>query len=47
LRRSAGSQFDPDVVDAFLCEIENAAEERELNAAEHAAAHVRTLLGAK
>jgi diguanylate cyclase (GGDEF)-like protein len=46
LRRSAGTQFDPEVVEAFLTEIENAGEERELNAAQHAAAHVRTLLGA-
>jgi len=46
LRRSAGTQFDPEVVDAFLTEIETAAEERELNPAQHAAAHVRMLLGA-
>jgi diguanylate cyclase (GGDEF)-like protein len=45
LRRSASTQFDPEVVEAFLTEIENAGEERELNAAQHAAAHVRTLLG--
>jgi HD-GYP domain-containing protein (c-di-GMP phosphodiesterase class II) len=45
LRRSAGTQFDPEVVAAFLTEIETAGEERELNAAQHAAAHVRTLLG--
>ncbi len=47
LRRSTGTQFDPEVVEAFLQEIENAAEEREVNAAEHAAAHVRMLLGAQ
>ncbi|MFZ1997530.1 MAG: diguanylate cyclase [Solirubrobacteraceae bacterium] len=45
LRRSAGTQFDPEVVVAFLSEIETAGEERELNAAQYAAAHVRTLLG--
>jgi diguanylate cyclase (GGDEF)-like protein len=45
LRRSAGSQFDPDVVEAFLTEIETAGEEGDLNAAQHAAAHVRMLLG--
>ena len=44
LRRSAGTQFDPAVVDAFLDVIESATEERELDAAQHAAAHVRTLL---
>jgi two-component system, cell cycle response regulator len=46
LRCSAGTQFDPEVVEAFLTEIEAAGEERELDAAEHAAAHVRMLLGA-
>jgi diguanylate cyclase (GGDEF)-like protein len=45
LRCSAGTQFDPVVVEAFLTEIETAGEERELNAAQHAAAHVRMLLG--
>ena len=45
LLRFAGSQFDPEVVEAFVTEIETAGEERELNAAQHAAAHVRTLLG--
>ncbi|HEY6525226.1 MAG TPA: diguanylate cyclase [Solirubrobacteraceae bacterium] len=45
LRRSAGSQFDPEVVEAFLTEIEAAGEEGELDAAQHAAAHVRMLLG--
>jgi diguanylate cyclase (GGDEF)-like protein len=44
LWRSAGSQFDPSVVEAFLSVIETGADERELNAAQHAAAHVRTLL---
>ncbi|MGZ4165323.1 MAG: bifunctional diguanylate cyclase/phosphohydrolase [Solirubrobacteraceae bacterium] len=44
LRRSAATQFDPAVVDAFLAEIETAAETRELDAAQHAAAHVRMLL---
>jgi diguanylate cyclase (GGDEF)-like protein len=46
LRRSAGSQFDPEVIEAFLTEIETAGDERELDAAQHAAAHVRMLLGA-
>jgi diguanylate cyclase (GGDEF)-like protein len=47
LRRSASTQFDPEVVEAFLTEIVTAGEERELNAAQHAAAHVRMLLGAR
>jgi diguanylate cyclase (GGDEF)-like protein len=47
LRRSAATQFDPEVVEAFLTEIETAGEERELDAAQHAALHVRTLLGAE
>ena len=42
--RSSGTQFDPAVVEAFLAEIETAGDERELDAAQHAAAHVRTLL---
>ena len=46
LGRSAGTQFDTRVVEAFLTEIEAAGEERDLDAAEHAAAHVRMLLGA-
>ncbi|MGZ4169498.1 MAG: HD domain-containing phosphohydrolase, partial [Solirubrobacteraceae bacterium] len=46
LRRSAGTQFDPTVVEAFLTEIETAGEKRELDTAQHAAAHVRMLLGA-
>jgi diguanylate cyclase (GGDEF)-like protein len=46
LRRSAGTQFDPEVVQAFLVEIETAGEEREVDAVQHAAAHVRMLLGA-
>ena len=45
LRRSGGTQFDPKVVEAFLTEIETAGEEGELDAAQHAAAHVRMLLG--
>jgi diguanylate cyclase (GGDEF)-like protein len=44
LVRSAGTQFDPEVVEAFVTEIETAGEERELDAAQHAAAHVRMLL---
>jgi HD-GYP domain-containing protein (c-di-GMP phosphodiesterase class II) len=46
LARTAGTQFDPRVVEAFLTEIETAGEERELDAAQYAAAHVRMLLGA-
>jgi HD-GYP domain-containing protein (c-di-GMP phosphodiesterase class II) len=45
LRQSAGTQFDPEVIDAFLIELETAPEEGELNPAQHAAAHVRMLLG--
>ena len=45
LLRCSGRQFDPAVVDAFRTAIDTAWDERELNAAEHAAAHVRTLLG--
>jgi hypothetical protein len=33
------------VVEAFLAELESAGEERELDPAQHAAAHVRMLLG--
>jgi diguanylate cyclase (GGDEF)-like protein len=46
LRRFAGSQFDPAVVKAFLAVLESPGDERELDAAQGAAAHVRTLLGA-
>jgi diguanylate cyclase (GGDEF)-like protein len=46
LRRCAGTQFDPAVVEAFLAVVEAAAEEPEPDAAEHAAAHVRSLLAA-
>jgi HD-GYP domain-containing protein (c-di-GMP phosphodiesterase class II) len=46
LRSSAGTQFDPQVVEAFLIEIETAGDARDLNPAQHAALHVRTLLGA-
>jgi diguanylate cyclase (GGDEF)-like protein len=45
IRRSAGTQFDPAVVDAFLTVIHTTTEDGELDAAQHAAAHVRTLLG--
>jgi HD-GYP domain-containing protein (c-di-GMP phosphodiesterase class II) len=44
LRTAAGTQFDPTVVDAFLAVIDTTADHRELDAAQHAAAHVRTLL---
>jgi diguanylate cyclase (GGDEF)-like protein len=46
LLRASGSQFDPAVVDAFLTVIHTNVDELELDAAQHAAAHVRTLLGA-
>ncbi len=46
LRTAAGTQFDPTVVDAFLAVINTTPDDRELDAAQHAAAHVRTLLGA-
>ncbi len=46
LRTAAGTQFDPTVVDAFLAIINTTTDDHELDAAQHAAAHVRTLLGA-
>jgi HD-GYP domain-containing protein (c-di-GMP phosphodiesterase class II) len=46
LRRCAGAQFDPAVVDAFLAVAEGGADERELDAAESAADHIRSLLAA-
>ena len=46
LVRCAGRQFDPAVVEAFLSVMAAGGEEDELDAAQHAAAHVRTLLGA-
>jgi len=46
LRGAAGTQFDPGVVEAFLLVVESAGEEHELDATQHAAAHVRELLGA-
>lgn len=46
LRRCAGTQFDPAVVEAFLAVVEVAVDEREPDAAEHAVAHVRSLLAA-
>jgi HD-GYP domain-containing protein (c-di-GMP phosphodiesterase class II) len=45
LRRCAGTQFDPAVVEAFLAVIEDKGEDSPLDAAGTAAAHVRTLLG--
>ena len=44
LRTAAGTQFDPTVVDAFLATINTTTDDHELDAAQHAAAHVRTLL---
>jgi HD-GYP domain-containing protein (c-di-GMP phosphodiesterase class II) len=44
LRTAAGTQFDPTVVDAFLSTINTAGDDPQLDAAQHAAAHVRTLL---
>jgi diguanylate cyclase (GGDEF)-like protein len=46
LRRCAGGQFDPVVVDAFLTVVEGGADERELDAAQTAADHIRSLLAA-
>jgi diguanylate cyclase (GGDEF)-like protein len=46
LRTAAGTQFDPTVVDAFLAVIDTTTDDHELDAAQHAAAHVRTLLEA-
>jgi diguanylate cyclase (GGDEF)-like protein/putative nucleotidyltransferase with HDIG domain len=46
LERCAGRQFDPTVVEAFLAVVRTRGDELELDAAQHAAAHVRTLLGA-
>jgi diguanylate cyclase (GGDEF)-like protein len=46
LQTAAGTQFDPTVVDAFLAVIHTPTTDPELDAAQHAAAHVRTLLGA-
>ncbi|HET8979290.1 MAG TPA: diguanylate cyclase, partial [Solirubrobacteraceae bacterium] len=47
LRHAAGTQFDPAVVDAFLTVVDATPDEHELDAAQHAAAHVRTLLGTR
>ncbi|MBV9802051.1 MAG: diguanylate cyclase [Solirubrobacterales bacterium] len=44
LRRCAGAQFDPAVVDAFLAVVEDDSEEGASDATRTAAAHVRTLL---
>jgi HD-GYP domain-containing protein (c-di-GMP phosphodiesterase class II) len=46
LRRCAGTQFDPAVVEAFLAVIEDEGDEGALDAAQMAAGHVRTLLEA-
>jgi diguanylate cyclase (GGDEF)-like protein len=46
LRAGAGTQFDPAVVDAFLTEVEIAAQERLRDPVQDAAEHVRALLGA-
>jgi diguanylate cyclase (GGDEF)-like protein len=46
LRRCAGTQFDPAVVEAFLAVVATHGDEYEPDAAQDAAAHVRTLLGA-
>jgi diguanylate cyclase (GGDEF)-like protein len=46
LRRCAGAQFDPAVVEAFLAVADGGADERELDAAESAADHIRSLLAA-
>jgi putative nucleotidyltransferase with HDIG domain len=44
LRRCAGAQFDPAVVEAFLAVIEDGGDDGAVDAAHMAAAHVRTLL---
>ncbi len=44
LRRCAGAQFDPAVVEAFLAVVEDEEDEAAVDAAHTAAAHVRTLL---
>jgi diguanylate cyclase (GGDEF)-like protein len=44
LRRCAGAQFDPAMVDAFLAVVEDGNDEAAVDAAHMAAAHVRTLL---
>jgi diguanylate cyclase (GGDEF)-like protein len=46
LRRCAGAQFDPSVVDAFLVAVEGGADERELDPTQTAADHIRSLLPA-
>jgi diguanylate cyclase (GGDEF)-like protein len=46
LRRCAGTQFDPALVEAFLAVIEDEGDEGAVDAAQMAAAHVRTLLEA-
>jgi diguanylate cyclase (GGDEF)-like protein len=45
LRECAGAQFDPAVVEAFLAVVDDSADEGVADAANLAAAHVRTLLG--
>jgi diguanylate cyclase (GGDEF)-like protein len=45
LRAGAGTQFDPEVVRAFLTEVELAAQERLRDPVRDAAEHVRALLG--
>jgi diguanylate cyclase (GGDEF)-like protein len=47
LRRCAGAQFDPAVVEAFLAVIDEPGDEGAIDAAHSAAAHVRTLLEAR
>jgi HD-GYP domain-containing protein (c-di-GMP phosphodiesterase class II) len=44
LRRCAGAQFDPAVVEAFLAVTEGGGDEDAGDSAHTAAAHVRTLL---
>jgi diguanylate cyclase (GGDEF)-like protein len=47
LRAGAGTQFDPTVVEAFLSEMELAAQERLRDPVHDAAEHVRALLGSE
>ena len=47
LRASAGSQFDPAVVEAFMAEVEAAEDEEARDPVRDAAEHVRALLGSR
>lgn len=47
LRASAGTQFDPAVVEAFMAEVEAAEDEEARDPVRDAAEHVRALLGSR